>query len=543
MLYRSLCVLAVAALAASVQGQTFTNPANITIPNIGNGTPYPSTIGVVGGPASITSISVRFHNLTHTFSADIDVLLVGPGGQSVVLMSDCGGGTFLSGDTFTFTSIAGAPQATFTPFEGGTYSPTNSTNAGTEAYGPPAPAGPYGADFSAMLGTNANGTWSLYVVDDQGSDVGSMAGWSITFNEGSPGAIAQTSNIFTYQGKLTNGATAVNGNVDLRFSFWRNATSVSPGAAVGSSPTINNVAVTDGLFTVQVDAGDAFFDNKELWLQIEVRNPAGGGSFVALDGRQRVTPAPAAQWASGSDRSNRVTSPDSLLSLVTTDNSGNIGIGRSAGQLGGGTVVIEGRLGTGAGSFGGMYVNTPHADSWPFMGFSTAGAIQSYWWHDPALDGIRFSNGTQLRNTGEVSIDGAPVAGFTLSVNGSLRCVGLTNASSARYKTDVEPLGSVLDRFSQLQPVTYVWNEEAPTAVRGQKTTGLIAEEVYKLFPDAISLDTQGRPDGIDYSRVTAISIQAFKELQAKQAAKDAEIEALKARLEAIERLLEKSAK
>src|SRR5437870_13750850 len=57
---------------------------------------------------------------------------------------------------------------------------------------------------------------------------------------------------FTYQGRLTDGGTAANGNYDLQFAIFD---SLSGGAQVGSTQTINTVAVSNGVFTVSLDFG------------------------------------------------------------------------------------------------------------------------------------------------------------------------------------------------------------------------------------------------------------------------------------------------
>jgi subtilisin-like proprotein convertase family protein len=44
----------------------------------------------------------------------------------------------------------------------------------------PAPPGPYGTSLAGFNGTNPNGAWSLYVVDNFEVDTGSIAGgWNL----------------------------------------------------------------------------------------------------------------------------------------------------------------------------------------------------------------------------------------------------------------------------------------------------------------------------------------------------------------------------
>lgn len=79
--------------------------------------------------------------------------------------------------------------------------------------------------------------------------------------------------------------------------------------------------------------------------------------------------------------------------------------------------------------------------------------------------------------------------------------------SSIRFKSgvvpllprDVEPLG--------LRPVVfrYVYPYGDPAVPR----VGLIAEEVYQVYPDAIVLDGDGRPEAIDYGILTGYTAQA----------------------------------
>src|SRR5207253_8201050 len=68
---------------------------------------------------------------------------------------------------------------------------------------------------------------------------------------GASEALAQTTS-FTYQGRLTDGGTAANGNYDLQFALFD---SPSGGTQIGSTQTLNTVAVSNGVFTVSLDFG------------------------------------------------------------------------------------------------------------------------------------------------------------------------------------------------------------------------------------------------------------------------------------------------
>ena len=156
---------------------SFTNPASIAVPasgTSGSGSPYPSTIAVAGFAGSLSKATVTLRGFTHTYPDDVDILLVGPSGQGVVLMSDCGGGNAASGLTLTFDDAAAATLPDSSALSSGVW---HASNVGTgDAFNSPAPSGTFGTNLSAFSGTNPNGTWSLYVLDDATTDIGSIAG-------------------------------------------------------------------------------------------------------------------------------------------------------------------------------------------------------------------------------------------------------------------------------------------------------------------------------------------------------------------------------
>jgi large repetitive protein len=165
----------------------FTNPNPITIPSGGSATPYPSTINVSGVSGNISKIQVSLSGLSHAYPDDVDMFLLGPGGQKVMLMSDAGGGySFgLNNVNLTFIDSASGTLPDASQITSGTYRPTDYEVGDT--FAAPAPAGPYGTALSAFNGTNPNGNWQLFVQDDVAVDGGSIAGgWSLTIQGTAP---------------------------------------------------------------------------------------------------------------------------------------------------------------------------------------------------------------------------------------------------------------------------------------------------------------------------------------------------------------------
>ena len=101
-------------------------------------------------------------------------------------------------------------------------------------------------------------------------------------------AFAQTT-AFTYQGRLTDGAVAADGIYDLGFALYDADTG---GTQIGTPLTRSNVAVSGGLFAVQLDFGAAAFAaGANRFLQIAVKKPTDPG-FTTLTPRQQLSSSP-----------------------------------------------------------------------------------------------------------------------------------------------------------------------------------------------------------------------------------------------------------
>ncbi|HUR77271.1 MAG TPA: Ig-like domain repeat protein [Acidimicrobiales bacterium] len=178
---------------ATVQtGDTYCNTGSITTPATATAaTPYPSNIFVTGAATSLTKVTAQLKNVTHQFPEDMDIMLVGPAGQNVVVGSDAGnGGASTSNVTVTLDDAAASdlPQTSwggansFVSYRPKDYDP----GAEVDVFASPAPTPSSATALSIFNGTNANGTWKLFVMEDAIPDGGVVAGgWCITFTAGS----------------------------------------------------------------------------------------------------------------------------------------------------------------------------------------------------------------------------------------------------------------------------------------------------------------------------------------------------------------------
>jgi len=133
-------------------------------------------------------------------------------------------------------------------------------------------------------------------------------------------------------------------------------------------------------------------------------------------------------------------------------------------------------------------------------------------------------NGLRLKNTGsDWAFFGKPDAvndkividfgfdstnEFEFSSGGNLTVKGtITENSSIRYKENVKSIPSVSQKVEHLDAVSY--NKIGSN----QEEIGLIAEDVAELFPEVVKYDNEGRPDGVNYSRLSVILLKAVQEL------------------------------
>ncbi|MBN4082626.1 tail fiber domain-containing protein [Phycisphaeraceae bacterium AH-315-B13] len=131
---------------------------------------------------------------------------------------------------------------------------------------------------------------------------------------------AQNDTTFTYQGLLNEAGAPADGSYNIDISLWD---AVTNGTQIGSEVMFNGLAVSEGMFSIQLDFGANALDNSDRWLEISVDG-------TELSPRQQVTRAPYAIQTRGisigDDGNVTFNSMAAVEGLVTMSSIGGIDV-------------------------------------------------------------------------------------------------------------------------------------------------------------------------------------------------------------------------
>jgi len=129
----------------------------ISISANGSGIAYTSVINATGLSGTITDVNITNINITHSYAGDLDVTLTSPSGTIINIFNDeCGSNG--DGVDIGFDDAGGA-NLPCGMIGGGSFVPSQ--------------------PLSTLNGENANGNWTLTVVDDANADGGTWNSWEI----------------------------------------------------------------------------------------------------------------------------------------------------------------------------------------------------------------------------------------------------------------------------------------------------------------------------------------------------------------------------
>ena len=133
------------------------------------------------------------------------------------------------------------------------------------------------------------------------------------------------------------------------------------------------------------------------------------------------------------------------------------------------------------------------------------------------LDGTTNITGpVTMSSSGAINISNSTDFRLSSYPDGSLSVSGgvVTSSSDKRLKKDIKPLGSTLDKVKRLRGVKYKWKA---SEMGGNEHIGFIAQELEKEFPELVGGSGQEENmKGVYYAQMTAVLLEAVKELSAK---------------------------
>ena len=113
-------------------------------------------------------------------------------------------------------------------------------------------------------------------------------------------------------------------------------------------------------------------------------------------------------------------------------------------------------------------------------------------------------------NVAEFSTAGVSVVG-NITTSGTLSAVTIVESSSITLKENIRPIEHPLESILQLLGVMYDRKDGST-----KNEIGLLAEDVYKILPNIVSLDDKGNPAGVMYTKLSIYLLETIKKLHSE---------------------------
>lgn len=398
--------------------------------------------------------------------------------------------------------------------------------------------------------------------------------WGITFLVMAVTAAAAVPPMINYQGRVTDAAgQPISATTSMTFTIYSDADGLSP----VWSETQASVVVNDGLFTVLLGSvtplGAGILNGDQRWLGVQVgAEPATtqlipivsvAYSYRALwcDSAQHA-PAAANGWVDDGNIVRLATATDSVgIGTTSPYTKFQVGLGPSThliAQIEGLTAIRT----NGPGQPTTLRLANLNGTANSGVSFDLDGLNSSAMQKEAARISGYLTDQTPLHEktaltfaTGDyaddglaerVRIDADGNVGFgttspteKLDADGTARLRGINggsgtevvvdengvlfkSTSSERYKNNIRSLESNPEGLTALRPVKFQWR------TTGKQDIGLIAEEVAKAVPELVIYDSENRPDGVKYDKLTLYLLQLAQAQQKR-------IETLEERLSSLE--------
>jgi hypothetical protein len=465
--------------------------------------------GQINGGSSGVSQIVAGTNVTLSPVGGTGVVTVNASGGSGTGANPTGsvGPTAVNGVATTFLRSDGAPPlnetASYT-LTTGTWT-FNGTVAGTglSTYlaSPPAIGGTAagtGAFTTLSASSTVSGTgFSSYLASPPA--IGGTAAAAGTFTSLSANAGLTATNAANSYSLTSTGLSSTSGTT----GFGRNITG-----------TVNNASVVDGIIDfanitcTSCIAGDQLVDwqvggsskFKVDYTGLAVFASSVQATYLIMGATQNLS------WgargilssnAAGDVQIGNTNAASPINQTLSTQGS----IGGTSSNVAGANLIIQSGLGTGNSTGSTLSLQTPHA--------TTTGTTQQTANNQIVMGDNTVSMPNIASSSAATTGTVCWTTGGNLTVDTTLACL----SSTGRIKENVHDLDDGLATVMSLRPVSYDLKPEFNPKGLGPQV-GLIAEEVQKVDPRLVGLDTQGAPLGVRYMQLTAELVSAIQHQQ-----------------------------
>ena len=139
----------------------------------------------------------------------------------------------------------------------------------------------------------------------------------------------------------------------------------------------------------------------------------------------------------------------------------------------------------------------------------------------------------------KVTSAGVNVTG-NMAATGNVTGSGSDFSSDWRFKKNITPVASALEKLSKLNPVNYDWRKDEfkEKGFSDKKQWGFIAQELEKVMPELVREDKNGYLS-LNYNGVIPLLTKAMQEQQDEMNKQQKEIDQLKAQLQSIMKMLD----
>ena len=268
--------------------------------------------------------------------------------------------------------------------------------------------------------------------------------------------------------------------------------------------TFAGTATMDGL---TVNSGTtntvATFESTDSTVVIPLIDSVGSTQIRSIDGAFSIR--------TGGDGGSNANTTERMRILA----DGSVAIGTAALPSGLGGVAPQMVLKQGGTNSSGIMVETSATDSLIRMYHSgSAGILSASYGSTGSYTPLQFQTGGATRFT--LNTSGHPFFPSIRNSAGSYAAkitagsAELTfDTSSARYKDNIRDSTYGLSAAMQLQSRMFEYKED------DQRTDiGFIAEEVNEVIPELVVIDSEGRPDAVNYDRISSVLLKAIQEQQ-----------------------------